>query len=400
MTSLPRDVRPPEATQASRVTELLFGDATVRAGKGPGESAYLLLPRRNPRVVVPMNSPAHARAGMLDWPGTPRPATLRTLAALLAVPGAMRLARVVRRDPGAPEPGLLDHLRELVPDTRAVAVRLGSHRPNAKPVIQLQDRAAHVVGYAKVGHDPVTTALVRHEAEQLDALARARASSHALSIPRVLASTTWGDRTVVVQSVVAAAGRATAPADDVLLQAMLTLSRLDGPTTSWSVRTSPHLARLRRQLGSQATSPEGRRAAGLLQALVDQHGQVILAHGRGHGDFTRWNCAALPHQLALWDWERSQPSVPVGLDAIHYHLPPDRLRDAARPWHAVEAALADAADLLDGLGVPPSVRHVLASHHLADLMTRHLVNPTATSASTRLVEACRVSLRHFLWSTP
>jgi hypothetical protein len=70
---------------------------------------------------------------------------------------------------------------------------------------------------------------------------------------------------------------------------------------------------------------------------------VECAFGAWHGDFGPWNAAWGTDALEVWDWERFDPDVPVGLDAAHWRTQLDVGTDPSAAWPAmcrdVEAVL-------------------------------------------------------------
>ena len=59
-------------------------------------------------------------------------------------------------------------------------------------------------------------------------------------------------------------------------------------------------------------------------------GDMSLAMGSWHGDWTPWNMASTSAGLLLWDWERFTEGVPLGFDALHYRLQQGRGAGASR----------------------------------------------------------------------
>lgn len=59
------------------------------------------------------------------------------------------------------------------------------------------------------------------------------------------------------------------------------------------------------------------RLGDALDALRDTDTRP-LAMGAWHGDWTPWNMSRRRGRLQLWDWERFETGVPLGLDRCHY----------------------------------------------------------------------------------
>ena len=75
------------------------------------------------------------------------------------------MLRVPATDPGADS--IETHLADCFGTEVRVGVLLGTRRVNQKPVLQVFDLDGRILGYAKVGHNDLTAALVRREAEAL-----------------------------------------------------------------------------------------------------------------------------------------------------------------------------------------------------------------------------------------
>ena len=146
--------------------------ARHRAGQ-PHRDAYLFPSERRPRLLVPADVPGSSSmlrrlgAGALRRRRTgPRPAgALGPVACVRRSPGG-RCCACRERDPAA------DSDRDPPRATTSglpvrVGVLLGTRRVNQKPVLQVFDLDGRLLGYAKVGHNELTAALVRREAAAL-----------------------------------------------------------------------------------------------------------------------------------------------------------------------------------------------------------------------------------------
>jgi hypothetical protein len=65
--------------------------------------------------------------------------------------------------------------------------------------------------------------------------------------------------------------------------------------------------------------------------------------GAYHGDWTCWNMGRRDGKLVVFDWERSRPGVPLGVDAAHFDF------DYAVKFRR-KPPLAAVARLLEGRG--------------------------------------------------
>ena len=79
--------------------------------------------------------------------------------------------------------------------------------------------------------------------------------------------------------------------------------------------------------------PSGGRASGSARRWTGSvapppNGPLPL--GAWHGDWTPWNMSRRRGRLQLWDWERFETGVPLGLDRCHYGVNAVVRRDGAR----------------------------------------------------------------------
>ncbi len=144
-------------------------DAPVRT---PRRDAYLFPSARNPRLLVPADVPAAAT--MLQRLGNDKAASparcARSCSARSGPQPSRWLAGRSCECPGA-DPhadSIENHLAGVLGTEVRVGVMLGPRRVNQKPVLQIFGLDG-TLGYAKVGHNALTAALVRHEADSLRA---------------------------------------------------------------------------------------------------------------------------------------------------------------------------------------------------------------------------------------
>jgi hypothetical protein len=344
---------------------------------GAGDTGYLVLPHaRRPRLLVPAGSRRAAAAAVRHFtePGTRRArlarhaaaAALRTGAAHALLPGRVRVELA-----GSVHP----HLQELLESRLALAVHIGPARANRKPVLQLLSPDGEPVGFAKLGTGPLTRALVRAETAALTVLAELRLRQ--LTVPRLRHAGQWRDHQLLVQSALPVWRPRASLHPLRLALAMRELAYSCG-TTGSPLAHSPYWQRLHDRLTALTDQPE---AAALATAAAALHTcDVPLRFGAWHGDWAPWNMAVLPETLLVWDWERFDTGVPIGFDAIHYHLQCQlRIRTGAPA--AVAATLAAAGELLAPFGVPAPARGVTALLYLVDLAARYLADRQAEAGA-------------------
>lgn len=291
----------------------------VVSAVGPGLTAQGLavLPnRRRPTRLVPDRA---GRAGARALVGTVHghgaaAAVRHTVLYAGASLGLLRLAPSrlrVWEAPGAAS--ILSHLGEALAEPVTASIHLGPPRANRKPVLHLVGRSGRTVAYAKIGINDLTRPLVSGEADALRALAAA--GLRRVRVPRVAHAGTWQDLQVLCLSPVGTRTALPVPTAR-LAQAMVEVAAALG-TESTTVGSSPHLRSLRESARS-TTSRHGPALLAAVDRLVAHCGDVVLPTGTWHGDWTPWNMGFDDDELSVWDWERLQTGVPLGLDALHF----------------------------------------------------------------------------------
>jgi hypothetical protein len=303
-----------------------------------------------PRLLVPLES-KRAAAASLRGGSHARELHVRLGRALLRTTLRVGIAQQILRDrlTFAPDLGnavpadladvlLCEHLagvfgrRDL-----SFGVRVGRVRPNRKPLIQVVTREGSLLSYVKVGWNALTRGLVEHEAEVL--LALERESHSTFTVPRVLHHGRWHDLELLALSPLE--GRLVRPRQRLgdVAEAMLEISRLSDAEE----RRLAESAYWQSTRGRISALSGGADLAELADRLEARWGSEALTFGSWHGDWTPWNMARQDGVLIVWDWERSGPRVPVGLDGAHFDFQV-ALSDAGRNW---EKALSK---VLDGEG--------------------------------------------------
>lgn len=336
-----------------------------RARLRDADRSYLILPGlAEPRLLVPRRPRSATGAALLSQ-GERSSATRR--AAVRA--GSLALAG------GAGDLMLHDRLevrgdtiedqleRDLGRDV-VLSLRLGPARANRKPVLQLLDRRAATIGFAKVAITPLTVRLVASETAALGVLAAARLRH--VTAPQVLAGGSWNGLEILVQSSLPV-HRPRHPSPGRLMAAIREVAAVGGIHHP-SVLDGPYLAGLRERVSALADEETASR---LLRALNGLPRDVELPIGSWHGDWTPWNTAVLADTVLAWDWERFGHGVPVGFDALHYYVQP---RVMGRPAAAAGCAadlVQRAPALLAPIGVPAAAAPSVAVLYLAEILARY-----------------------------
>jgi thymidylate kinase len=211
---------------------------------------------------------------------------------------------------------LFKHLKEVVQrDDVTFAVSLGTPGEHRKPVIQLLTREGHILGYAKIGWNRATNALVQNEASVSRYLSDLALKS--FCVPSVLYEGWWNDHYLCIQSS-PAAQLETAPQHlaGLYLEVFDELKKLHA---RWlPVTESAFWKRLVYRIET-TPSPYHRRLLqqGLRRAEESLSSSVLPFHFC-HGDLAPWNAQRLDSQLFLFDWEYAEPEGLPGWDLFHF----------------------------------------------------------------------------------
>lgn len=363
---------------------MLRWDGASSSGPSHGYRAaetYRVLPGRGrARFLLP--GPRRAAVGALTGYNRLRAPGVRAARTLVAAGVAVGLARVtsgslvvdVREDGTDPADHLLLSHLERVLGRPGLTAAVGVHRPdpNHKPTLQLVDRSGEAVGYAKVGWNGPTRALVRAEATALAARPGRPSSGASLGVPQLLWSGAWRDREVVVVAPLPAGVRRWAghgpPSPDVLRSVV-------GPARTTTLRGSPWWLRLLGELDVPGADPGERDALGRLAAVCrlveEQHGGTEVWVGRWHGDWVPWNLAQDRSGLHAFDWEHSSDGVPVGFDLLHWAFQVRVVAEGATAREGAEAVDEAAARAWPSLA-PGQPTAVVADCYLLEMAARTL----------------------------
>jgi Phosphotransferase enzyme family len=330
----------------------------------------------HPRLLVPLES-KRAAAALLRGGSHAREPHVRLGRALLRTTLRVGIAQQILRDrlTFAPASGkavppdladvlLCEHLAGVF-ERRDLSfgVRVGRVRPNRKPLIQVVSREGDLLGYVKVGWNALTRGLVAHEAEVLQALERGVHSTFAA--PRVLHHGRWHELELLALSPLE--GSLVRPhqrLDDVA-EAMLEITRLSDAEE----RRLSESAYWQSTQGRIGALSRGADVAELADRLEARWGSEALTFGSWHGDWTPWNMAWRDGALIVWDWERSGPRIPLGLDGAHFDFQV-ALSDARRDWQKALPKVLSAEG--KSLPLPPGAggRRLLVALDLLEMALR------------------------------
>ncbi len=304
--------REAEASLLTRVGPLWPDPASLSVSHRPARragSGYLVLPRlANPIWLVP-----EQRAGDTIRASAPG-ARGRALAAAYrsGVLGLLPVARL-QVEEGADAP-VLGALREMVPETADVAVRLGRPRPGRAVVVSCLDAGGHQVAVGKLGLGAAREAIAaehRH-LRLLEGLPLAR-----LEPPRALGFAERGDHALLAMTVLTGDPASLDPDDPHLDAAMQELAGSQGSRPS-ALGSAGQVTRLRDRVADLGDVPSASWLEEELERLLDRHRDTELELGLWHGDWVSWNQRRSGDRIALWDWEHLEQDVPLGMDYVHY----------------------------------------------------------------------------------
>jgi hypothetical protein len=300
----------------------------VRAGEPVDESAdvreFLFVPSAaRPRLLLPAVSAASAASALRRYSDA-----LGTVERVGRVVGAaalrLGLGHLLLRDrlrvtsPAGPSGGasIETELSELLGEQVVVSLGLGNRRANQKPVLQVLSPDGRSLAFVKVGDNEVTSGLVRAEATALEHLAGVELPG--LRIPRVLHLGSWRGLDLLVLSPLHTSARRRPGADELQFAAFAELATALGVEDE-PVEGSPYWSTLASQV-DQVAGDEADRLRRALAEVSARHGDTVLTFGSWHGDWTPWNQSWERSGVTVWDWERFTTGVPVGFDALHFHL--------------------------------------------------------------------------------
>ena len=247
-----------------------------------------------------------------------------------------------------------------------LTIPVGPPRANRKPILQVSDLAGEPLAFVKVGHNPLTHALVDAEGRSLRAIAGD--ASNQIEAPRVRAEFEWYGSRVLVMSVLQIPTRRLSGNDarDRLKRLAAQITSLDGPVHRVPWRLHPLRGRLR-----HAFDDLGDQGRPFLAELEGHGDDVVLGVGAWHGDFNPGNFALVSGACPVWDWERFEANVPPGFDLLHHDLHRWITIERVQPELAATRLLSRSADLLAGV-VSPADSLMTAQLYLLTLAERYL----------------------------
>jgi hypothetical protein len=336
------------------------------------------------RFLVPATPPATAARSLLSY-NRLRPRRVRTVRA--GIGWALRLGfggflSEPRRIAAGPDAAvLLDHLAAVLGEPRVVfAATEKGGSGFVTPVLQLFSPDGRAVGFAKIGWDPVTAAMIRAEADGLRLAGAAQLES--VAVPEVRWCGEWEDLWLLVTAPMPSDARRLRAGELPPIAPLRDVVALDGPPVRRRVLDAPYwgAAEATADIGAHAGRPA---LAAELARVAGELGDAEVTFGRWHGDWVEWNLARAGGRLYAWDWAYSAPDVPFGFDLLQFfHLRHLVLREEA-PEAALANAAADARAGLRELGIPADeVGAVVALHRIEVLLREERARQARTGVTT------------------
>ncbi|MFG2165465.1 hypothetical protein [Micromonospora chersina] len=336
-----------------------------------GGGGWVVVPSASrPRLLVPTGS-GRAAASAVRHSTEAVGRKARLVRQGLATAFRLGLGPLVFRDRLVVTGGGLDaYLAEVLGEPALVSLHIGPARANRKPVLQLLAPDGRALGYAKLGVDPLTRALVDAEAAALRRLADLPLGP--VTVAGVRHHGDWHGHALLVQEALPVRlPRATAAAAEAAERAaMVTVAGCLGVRRrSWA--GSDHAARLADAVDALGARPEAGRLRAALKTVADL--DPTVAFGAWHGDWNGGNSAVLADgRVLVWDWERFEADVPVGYDELHRAVQTAIGNDGVEPVEAARALIAGADRALAPFDPDGRGADLVAVLYLVELAARYL----------------------------
>lgn len=294
---------------------------------------YAAVPRlSDPRALLPLAATALAWPAILGQhaAGAANPIA-RAAARILEIASKFGMAPLFLRDRVSVVANASDLLHTPLHDFLGdvlgrrdffTSFRIAPRRPNGKPVVQAVAHDGTVLAYAKFGWEKLTRRLVQHEAAVLDELAPLTRGT-ALHVPKIIYKGAWHGFETLVVAPLSDGGRTPRTLLDLPLAAADAMGNLRpercerlGDSAFWR-RTTTQAALLAPMLGMHACGVVLQACS----AIEERWGDVRLQIGQSHGDWIPPNISIRPDAgFNVWDWERSEDDIPLGIDTMQFIL--------------------------------------------------------------------------------
>ena len=206
---------------------------------------------------------------------------------------------------------------------------------------------------------------MRSEAASLERLGKADLPAE-LEVPRLLHLGTWEDATLVAMTALETSFlQRPSRQFDLPVEAMRQFHAAFAEGSA-PLAESPLWEQMTAAQASLASSGVREQLGQALDVLARE--QRPLSIGAWHGDWTPWNMSRRRGRLQLWDWERFETGVPLGLDRCHYAVNAVTRRDGTDV-----ASVMRGFELAGVRNQPGTEDHVVGAAYLAAITCRYLV---------------------------
>ncbi|MBA2558565.1 MAG: hypothetical protein H0V07_01520 [Propionibacteriales bacterium] len=340
---------------------------------------------RRPLIVVPALSRRATLRALLARPHLQSRANLllrATAAAWLCgwpsqgAGARLSIAQVRNDDAGGLPQRLLPLLGQRLGTSVSALVVLGPRDPNRKPMLEVVNSRGRAVGFAKVGWNAPTRALVGNEARHLRRLERAALTPGLPRAPRVLFTHQVEGLEVVVTEPMPPSARSwpnrAAPETSVIRAVATALAGNDGIQQQplRQLRLWDHQRAALTEVAGPAQPAADVLLRSLESALATVPHDLEVPVGGWHGDWAPWNLATVGGQLWAWDWEHATSEVPMGFDALHYVFAVLLHVDRVVVDRAVARLRERSAEVLEAFGVPASAISAVTTGYLVERWLR------------------------------
>jgi hypothetical protein len=368
------------------VDDVLRGDSNRSGAEEPPESLRRFLPFPNlthPRLLIPRGSKRSAGRAVLEFTDA---TSLRVRLERAALSAAIRTGALEafwqgdvpgvggKKSPPSCSPMALEkHVSEVFGrPTARFAVSLGPPRANIKPVLRVFDEEGHTLGYVKIGWNALTKELVRHEAHVLGTLHERELVN--FKVPALIHAGAWRDLELVAVSAVPHAWRRGKVPQKVLpLAATKEVTSL-GPKAMEPLATTRYWQSLKQRASHQraaSTSSQARTVLpGVIEYVEERYGHRPLSLGTWHGDWVPWNMRHIGDSLYVWDWERSDDCVPLGLDVVHFEFQVDVWLRRKKPVRALIDSIERSSRTLQQIVPEKGLTQLLATLSCIEMAIR------------------------------
>lgn len=224
---------------------------------------------------------------------------------------------------------LLQHFKEILQrDDITFAVSVGTPGAHRKPVLQVLTKQGQILGYAKLGWNESTNALVENEAGISRYLSGV--SLNSFSVPSVLYSGWWNDHFLCIHS--APTGKIETAPQSLVSQYFSVLNELKHLHVRWlPLKESSFWTKLVRRSESIRNMCYRRVTEQGLCRAEESLSNMTLPFHFCHGDFTPWNAQLLNDRPFLFDWEYADSEGLPGWDLFHFCVQTSWLLEKKRP---------------------------------------------------------------------